>query len=209
MKKILSTLFVIATILLTACSSSGPVESKESAIKKLTLDDAWDILDLSTLLPDDFEELDSASEGLSNKDMDLGSDFSEVVLYLSDSPFQMIYGFMGIITSRIESASFDSIMEDEEQLKQIIRENIIAGAEAEGAEMTVPDIVIKYPNIGDASILGEGIIESSGFYFGFDTCWFRNESTYIFLYSLYMTEDKVDLGPLSESVNSRLANYSK
>ena len=156
--------------------------------------------------------MDAASEGFSKEDMGLGSDesVSEVQLYMSEDPFQIIYGIMAIYeTGRIQGAAFKSAIEDESQMKDLISENIIAGADEADIEVTVPNIEITHPNIGDAAVLGEGYVESYGFYFGFDTCWFRRNDVYIYWYSLYMSEDKVSLVTISQELEKRINRFSQ
>ena len=90
----------------------SPPEKTETQ-KKLTLADAETVLNFLSVLPVTFIKVDAASEGMSNADMGLGDDFSEVQLFISDEPFQMIYGIITIVDSQIEQASFNSVMNNE------------------------------------------------------------------------------------------------
>jgi len=200
-------LIILTLILFTgiACSST----QSTTGLKKISLSDATEILDINALLPDRFAQVDPASEGMSNKDMGLGSDCSEVQLFVSNDPFQMVYGFMAIIDSSIEGAVFDRQLEDDNSMKDMIKEAILAGAEEQGVQAAIPDIFVSHPDIGDSSIYGKGSLEIMGFYFGFDILFFRNNKVYIFLYSLSMTSDEVDLMAISKEVGNRVSAYSQ
>ena len=205
MKKLV--LIILTLILFTgiACSST----QSTTGLKKISLSDATEILDINALLPARFAQVDPASEGMSNKDMGLGSDCSEVQLFVSNDPFQMVYGFMAIIDSSIEGAVFDRQLEDDNSMKDMIKEAILAGAQEQGVQAAIPDIIVSHPDIGDSSIYGKGSLEIMGFYFGFDILFFRNNKVYIFLYSLSMTSDEVDLLAISKEVGNRVSVYSQ
>lgn len=212
MKRLILTVIVSSLILLVACAPA--VTDEEEVVipevaspKKITLDDAPDILNITLLLPVRFEHLDAASEGMSNEDMGLGPDASEVQLFFSEDPFQMVYCFMAIEESKIEQAAFDRGMEDEYQIKAMIENALKEGAAEEGFEVTLPIIDITYPDIGDSALLGEGYMESYGFQFGFDTLWFRSNTVFVFLYSTYMSSGKEPLLPIAQEIEKRLNNY--
>lgn len=194
--------FIFTTL---GCTS----KTNEQGVKKIALADAVSILDLASLLPSRFEHVDAASEGMSNKDMGLGSDCSEVQVFVSRDPFQMVYGFMAIINSTVEGAVFDRQLEDDTQMKDMIKEAILAGAEEEGVQAAIPDIEVSHPGIGDSAIFGKGSLEIMGFYFGFDILFFRDNKVYMFLYSLSMSSDEVDLLTISQEVGTRVGNYSQ
>jgi hypothetical protein len=144
---------------------------------------------------------------MSKEDMELGSDCSEVQLFLSEDPFQMVYCVLMITSSRIEQASFDRGIEDEYQLEVLIENSLKEGATEQGFELTVPRIEITYPNIGDSAFLGEGYMESYGYQLGFDTLWFRSNTVAVFLYSMYMSSDNEPLLPIAQEIENRLNNY--
>ena len=205
MRKLILLVTIIALISITACTSTS------ETTKKISLEDAPDILNLSLLLPSRFEHLDAVSEGFSKADMGFTSKdpVSEVQLYMSEDPFQVIYGIMLIYESQVERAKFDAMVEDEYQMERMIAESIIEGAGEEGEEITVPNIDITQPVIGDKALLGEGYAESSGFQMGFDVCCFRIQYVYIVIYSVYMSSDKISLIPLSQEIEKRINRYSQ
>ncbi len=135
MKRLILSVLAISAILLGACACpsapaapttqttpTAPIAPTQPKVtpKKITLADAPIVLDLSPLLPVSFEHLDAASEGMSNKDLGLGPKASEVVLFLSEEPYQMIWGFLGIIESRSEHATTDALFRDEQQVRNTI-----------------------------------------------------------------------------------------
>ena len=178
------------------------------SLGELTLNDAEYILNLLTFLPVSFEKVDAASEGMSNADIGLGDDFSEVQLFISDDPFQMIYGYLMVSESSIDRASWDSATHDEELIRDLIVENITAGALEEGLELQDPTITITNPNIGDSAIYGEGCFSSYGLTIGFDTLWFRAGKAYVVLYSSYFSSEREELLPIGLKIEQRINEYS-
>jgi len=192
----------------TEGSGRASQETTTTIRKELTLADAPILLDLLSFLPSTFEKVDASSEGMSNADLALGSAFSEVQLFLSDDPFQMIYGIIALSEGRIEQASFDGMMKDEEQVKKILIDNIRAGAVEEGIDFQDPTISITYPVIADSATLGEGEFSSSGFTIGFDCLFFREGNVYVFLYSAYYSASRQTLPPIAQELVRRLSLYS-
>jgi len=187
---------------------SSPAKTAIS-LGEITLEDADYILNLLPLLPATFEKVDAASEGMSNADLGLGDDFSEVQLFISDEPFQMIYGVMGIIDSRIEQASFNALMNDETMISNLLIENIKQGAIEEGFELGDVDIDITYPPLGDVAFLGEGIISDVGYSAGVDILWFGENTVYIMLQSAYYKAERQTLLPIAKEIQSRINQYSQ
>lgn len=187
---------------------SSPVKTAIS-LGEITLEDADYILNLLPLLPATFEKVDAASEGMSNADLGLVSYFSEVQLFISDEPFQMIYGIMGKTDSRIERSSFDALMNDETMIRNLLIENIKQGAIDEGYEMGDVDIDITYPTLGDVAFLGEGIMSDVGYSVGIDILWFRENTVYIMLYSVYYKAERQTLLPIAKEIQSRINQYSQ
>ncbi len=208
MKRLLPIVAIFLIIPLLSCNSGSSQEEQTSTSKKISLNDARDILDISLLLPDNFEELDAASEGLSNKDLELGSDASEVYVFFSeDEPLQLIYHFIGITESRIEAASFDNMIEDEAATEAMLIDSLQAGAEEEGIDLEVPDISISHPEIGDKALLGIGSVESYGFIYELETLFFRINHVYYYGYSFNWSTDKVSLESIAQEIEKRINNY--
>lgn len=188
-----------------------PSSTAKTAISlgEITLKDADNILNLLPFLPATFEKVDAASEGLSNADLGLGSYFSEVQLFVSDEPFQMIYGAMAIEKSRMGRSSFDALMNDETMIRNLLIENIKQGAIEQGYELGGVDIDITYPNLGDNAFLGEGIMSGVGYAIGVDILWFGKNTVYIMLQSVYYKAERQPLLPIANEILSRIKQYSQ
>ena len=180
-----------------------------TTLGEITIADAEYVLNLLPLLPAAFDKVDAASEGMSNADLGLGDDFSEVQVFISDEPFQMIYGVLAIIDSRIERSSVDAIMNDETMISNLIKENVKAGALEEGFEMGEIELNITYPTLGDSAFLGEGYMTIVGLSAGFDALWFRSNKVYVMVYSVYYTLERQRLLPIGEELERRISQYSQ
>jgi len=179
------------------------------SVKKITLADAPTVLDMSSDLPASFERLDAASEGLSNKDMGLGPDFSEVELFLSEEPYQIIFAYLTIIESQLDRASSDALMKDEEQIKSVVVENLRAGAAEEGVELGNVQVQVTYPDIGDLAVSGSGTMSAYGFSMGYDMLVFKSNKVYVFIMSTYLPEESVSLVPLARGIEQRIGMFSQ
>lgn len=177
--------------------------------KKIALEDAPQILDLLPILPASFEKLDAASEGLSNADMELGPLFSEVEVFMSDDPFQVIFCYLTICESRVELAVFDAIIKDEQQIKNLIIENLRAGALEEGVELETADVQVTYPTIGDIAVSGVGDVSAWGMSAGFDILSFRCNKVVVSIFSSYMSMERQPLIPIANVITQRVATYSQ
>ncbi len=121
--------------------------------RAITLADAWDILDIGAALPAGFREVDAVAEGMSNIDLGLGPDFSEVRLYLMDNPFGLVWATMSIVEGQIAQAGTDAAMRDEAAYLQQLRQDLEAEFQQTGEGMTQFQGTTSRPNVGDMSIL--------------------------------------------------------
>ena len=80
-------IFILALLIMVVPAVACGEPTASLSKKKITLSDAPTVLDMAWELSASFERLDAASEGMSNKDMGLGPDFSEVELFLSEEPY--------------------------------------------------------------------------------------------------------------------------
>lgn len=191
-------------------STSTPMPTPTSSPRRdLVLSDAPELLNLSSLLPSVFEHIDAASEGLSNEDLGLGPECSEVEVFLREEPYQLIYTFLGIEKSRIGKASSDALFRDDEQVKAMIEYNVQLGAEEAGMyDHRIENIETFHPDIGDLAILGSAVATSFGFYYGFDCLFFRRGDVYIFMYSVYLSEEnKLSLEAVGKDLDEQLLSW--
>lgn len=190
-----------ATVLTVSAAPPPPPEAE--ARRDMTLADAPVVLNMSLDLPGRFERVDAASEEISNEDLGLGSEFSEVQLFLSDVPFQMVYAFLYITDSRIEQASTNAFMKDEEEVKSVILGGLQMGAADENIDLSDAKTHITYPKIADLAVLGIGSFASFGVTSAFDFLMCNNDKVYFYIYSVY-AEESVPLIPLARGINERI-----
>ncbi len=200
-------LISIILIPITGCSETTTTETEQP--QKITLDDSPTVLDMSTELPSNFKNIDAASEGMSNKDMELGPDWSEVELFLSENPFQMIFSYMSIIESQVERATADALLKNEEQIKTLVMESLKAGAAEEGVEFAEITVDITYPDLGDMAILGSGAMSIIGIDFKYEILMFRVNKVYVTVCSLCLSADKQSLITVAEGIIERIGLYSQ
>ena len=204
-------LLLPALFFIVACSQPAEPTSTQPAqpvLKKITLDDSPTVLDLLPLLPTGFERLDAASEGMSNKDMELGSDFSEVEVFLNEEPYQLIFAYLGIFESRIDQAQSDAFLKDDEMVESVIIEGMKAGAAEEGTELDVV-IDITHPQLGDLAVLGKGTASALGVYSGYDVLMFKVNKVYVSIWSLHLSADNESLLPIGKEIVHRINMYSQ
>lgn len=169
----------------------------------ITLADASILLDMSADLPARFQHVDAASEGMSNEDLGLGADFSELEVFLSDEPIQMVWAMLYISESELAQATADTLVGDEELLKAIIVTGLQEVAVEEDIEVSDIETRFDYPAIGDLCVLATGSFSTYGIVVGFDFLLFRNDTVYVYLYSSYIGES-VPLVPIATSINERI-----
>jgi len=179
----------------------------QSTAKKLTLADSPEVLNLLPLLPSSFERIDAATEGLSNSQLDLGPEFSEVEVFLSKDPFQLIYGFIYIVDSVIRRASEDISIKDEANMRKIIEDSLNSGAANQGMSLEPTNTQITYPNIGDLALYGQGKMQTKEINMGVDVIFFREHHVYVMLFTAYYPPRTVELTSLSDGIIENINTY--
>lgn len=202
-------IFMLALLVMVVPAVACGEPTSPPSEKKITLADAPIVLDMSPELPASFERLEAAIEGLSNRDMELGSDFSEVELFLSEEPYQMVFAYLTIIESRLERASSDAFMKDEEQIKSVVIGGLREGVAEEGVELENVEVQVTYPNIGDLAVLGSGTMSAYGFSMGYDMLIFKSNKVYVFIVSMYLLGESAPLVPLAEGIEQRIGMFSQ
>ncbi len=196
---------VIMVVPVVACGESTTTPTR----KKITLADGPTVLDMSSELSSSFERLDAASEGMSNRDIGLGPDWSEVELFLSEEPYQMIFAYFAIIESQVERASSDALIRDEEQVESVVIDSLRAGAAEEGGELSDVAIQVTCPGVGDLSVLGSGTMSAYGVSVGYDILIFKSNKVYVFICSSYLPGESVSLIPSAEGIEQRIGMFSQ
>jgi len=202
-------IFMLALLIMVVPAVACGEPTAPPSEKKITLADAPTVLDMTWELSASFERLDAASEGLSNEDIELGPDFSEVELFLSEEPYQVVFAYLTIIESQLERASSDALMRDEEQIESMVLENLRAGAAEEGVELSGANVEVTYPDIGDLAVLGSGTVGAYGVSMGYDMLIFKSNKVYVFIASIYLPGEKVSLAPLAIGIEQRIGVFSQ
>jgi len=202
-------IFMLALLIMVVPAVACGEPTAPPSEKKITLADAPTVLDMTWELSASFERLDAASEGLSNEDIELGPDFSEVELFLSEEPYQVVFAYLTIIESQLERASSDALMRDEEQIESMVLENLRAGAAEEGVELSGANVEVTYPDIGDLAVLGSGTVGAYGVSMGYDMLIFKSNKVYVFIASIYLPGEKVSLAPLAIGIEQRILVFSQ
>jgi len=208
-------LLLPALFFIVACSQPiepTPTQPAQPVLKKITLDDSATVLDLLPLLPIGFEHLDAASEVMSNKDLGLGpvfSEISEVEVFLNKEPYQLIFAYLGISESLIEQAVVDIFLKDDEMVESMIIEALKVGAAEEGIDEFDAVVDITHPQLGDLAALGIGTISVFGVDSGYDMLIFKINKVYVYIISMYLSEDKHPLLPIGEKIEHRIGMYSQ
>lgn len=170
-----------------------------------SLADAPEALDIGSVLPAGFEHIDPATEQLSNRDLGLGPDFSEVEVFLREEPLQLVFLYLTVNESRLERAMNDAMLKDDAQIEALVVDGLRAGAAEEGVfDLSVTDVQVTHPDIGSVAALGEGNMGAFGISMGFDFLMFRIGDTYVFVISTYFSGQNVSLVPAGNLVANRI-----
>jgi len=207
MQKLFRTMACTALVGTIALASSGC--GGDATSPKIRLSDAPAILDLSTELGTGFERLDAAAEGMSNRDMQLGSDFSEVQVFLSAEPYQMVFTYMAVVERRSDQVAQDAFMRDEKQIRQLVVENLQQGASEEGVDVSDAKVEITYPTLGDQAVLGTGSFTASSVGIGFDLLMFRSQTVLVFVASVYLPGENKGLLPVGTGIEQRIKSFGQ
>lgn len=187
--------------------SQAPASVAQPRPREVLLSDSYVILDMSGELPSYFERLDAASEGMSNKDLGLGSGFTEVQLYMSSSPYQVVYGYYTITKSKVEQAATDDLLRADNQIRSILQVTLEDELHKQGSDSNDFGMSVSHPNIGDSAAVGEGYFSAYGAYYGFDIAMFRRRYVIVAIASVYSQEDKQSLVPIATAVDGRIVNF--
>jgi hypothetical protein len=198
--------------LLTVSACGRPAAETELQPGGITLADAPEVLDLSQFLPNRFMQRDPVSHGLSKEIVGLSEDSSEVVVFLSVEPYQLLYWFLRVVESEEDRWDTNLAMYDEDKIKSIMAGYLKAAATRQGEEDAEPEVLVSYPDIAGGAILGEGLIELTEMEMTirFDMLWLRScdEMVFVYLYSWSVTEERESLIPIASEIEHRIANFT-
>lgn len=214
-------LFVVCLAVLATACDGGDGESTPTATPmptptstptvsrpELKLDDAPYYLDVSAVLPG-FQQLDSREEEMSNEDLGLGPDFSEVVTYLSEEPFQWTFMFMYVASGEIEKARTRSELRD---VKTLEEQFLVGFYEGVGTEEVETSVRWSDPTVGDAAKLARLTADFSGVETEIQAVIFLQEEgpemALVFVLNLWYPFEppKVDTVTIAQEISARIAN---
>jgi len=196
-RRLLPVLLMALSLLVT--KGSGCAGTQE---KSITLDDAPDILDLSDYLPDRFAHVEAWRLQLSKENVGLGPDASEVEVFLSQEPYQLLYFFIRVVESVEEQDRAMDAIYDSQGVETTMKPYIEQAARRQDVESVSPRIEVFYPAIAGGAVLGQGRADLGEYDLHFDMLWFRSESprAFVYLYSWYTAAEE-ELGPPLDTVS--------
>lgn len=178
---------------------------------KITLADAPILLDLSPLLPANFQHFGVTSENLSSRSMFWGTaEISAIELFRSFDPYQMIYVALIITDSGVERLVANTDLKDAQRMEVLIMDALkgVAASAGYGLHESEIEITISYPNIADFAVLREGRFSASGLTSGLDVLGFSSNGAYVYLYSPNIPSNKQPLVPLAKEIAQRISTFS-
>ncbi len=190
----------------TADEAGGDAQDDAREITlAITLADAPQLLDLSSVLSLHLEPGDAASIGLTIPDLGIGLEFSEVTIFLSADSAQAVGAVMTIVQGELLQAGVDFLLQSEEMLASLVRPEIEKRLAAQGLDISNYDIEMEFshPEIGDAAILGSGVVDAAGIVVGYEAVAFRNGEVVVFCASTYVG-DGIDALSLASEIDERI-----
>lgn len=177
----------------------------QDAAREITLADAPELLDLSSVLSLHLEPGDAASIGLTIPDLGIGLEFSEVTIFLSADSMQAVGAVMTIVQGAVLQIGVDFLLQSEEMLASLVRPEIEKRLAAQGLDISNYDIEMEFshPEIGDAAILGSGVVDAAGIVVGYEAVMFRNGEVVVFCASTYVG-DGIDALSLASEIDERI-----
>jgi hypothetical protein len=191
-----------------APSPTAPPATASPSTSGLSLDDASYYLDASAVLPG-FRALDPTEEGLSNEQLGLGPDYSEVTAYLSEEPFQTTFMFMYIASGEIEKASLKAELRDEQYLEDAFLSGF---TESAGDEDVETSIEWSDADVGDAAKLARMTATTSGAQIEVEMLVFFQEvgedAAAVFIGSMWLPAEPatVDTLTVAREISARIAS---
>lgn len=173
------------------------------------LSDAPYYLDVSSVLPG-FTKVDAASQGLSNADLGLGPDFSEVEVYMLDNPVQITFMYMAIASGDFEKNDILADFDNEPLLEEFLQTGFVTAPGTEDMELTINWLEVDVGDRGKTAactITCPGLPDTE-----FDFLIFYQESgddaALVFVLSIWEpgTAPTVDVETIGHEISDRLAS---
>jgi hypothetical protein len=159
-----------------------------------------DLPDLSEVVltpqdfPQDFVELSPDQLGLqvgqsAEGDLDIESAFG----LLRSEPFEMIWGFTGLLPTKSEQASFDR----DTRRQHAMLASLVQEMEAEEGDILEQAVLSDLEVIGDASLGVTIVVDSGDAILRLDVVGFRRDTVGAFVYVLYL-DGEIRLVPVDD-----------
>ena len=207
--KILIVIPVFTALLLSAFSGCQSGQTPASPLTKLTLADYSKLMDVSSVLPKSFGQIDASVLGLSNKQIGLGDKWSEVETFVSKDPFQILYCAYNIVDNPAGRVQADATLKDEAPIKVEIQSGIMQAATSAGLKQTPINVKMSSPKIGDQALLGEGVMQTEAGNFGCDILQFNVNNVYFMVVSVYNPTRLVETPKVAGAIIEKLKGYSQ
>ncbi len=177
----------------------------QGTAREITMEDIAQLLDLSSDLPTRFEREDAATAGLTIPDLGLGLEFSGMTVFLSAEPMQAVAAVMMIVRGMLLQVGVDTLLQNEDMFVSLVRSEIEMRLAAEGLDISDYDVDIDFshPAIGDAAILGRGVVDADGVVVGYEAVTFRNGEVVVFCASSYLG-DGIGVLSLASAIDERI-----
>lgn len=177
----------------------------QGTAREITLEDASQLLDVSSDLPARFQREEAASAGLTIPDLGLGLEFSEVTAFLSAEPMQAVAAVMTIVPGMLLRVGVDVLLQSEDMFVSLVRSEIEKRLAREGLDISdyEVDLSFSHPAIGDAAILGRGVVDADGVIVAYEAVAFRDGEVLVFFASAYLG-DGIAVASLASATSARI-----
>jgi hypothetical protein len=144
---------------------------------------------------------------MSKATMKLDEEWSDLVVFLSSDPVQVIMETFSIQGNPLKRAMVDAELKDESYMRKSIQTGIDQANAGSTIKMTTGPIIISYPKVAELSLMGEGTLSASGVTLGYDMIMSRYNSIYFMVVSVYRAPRVVDLPTAMEQIIKNCAGY--
>jgi hypothetical protein len=214
MKVFPGTMTLALIVLASAVVVTGCVTPEEPKPAGMTLEDAPAVLDLSSVLPAGFVKLDewqALAQGVTRENLGLGPDASDLQIFRSDSPFQLVYGFLRIVEDASGQSAAARSLFDEDSIRVMVATFFDFVAAEQGFDLPEPQVTVSYPAIGIGAALAEGEIDIQDGTLTFDMLSFRSadERVFGFVHSWHLPGEQESVLSLGHEIERRITAFNR